>query len=228
MELRLKMSIIIRSIQIFALSGLIFLPSISISSELDVDKLMHEFESQLEISQDKFEKLKPELKSALEAKSRELSTSLDLVLEQGLTELEKMGEKYEAASKESSEKLQEFLDSEDVTEFKEFLSGLDEDAIREARDQLVAEFMQVLQLTADQIEIIKPLIREKLEHLGAILNRYLNEGKHDFEQFRVEFEAESQKGIEQFKAILDDHQQEKFEEQLDSMKESIRTEIFEA
>jgi len=205
---------------------LLCVPAAAMSAELDVDKLMQELEGQLKISQDKLEELKPELKSALEDKSRELSSSLDSALDQGLTELEKLGEQYEAASKASSDKLQDILDSEEVKEFKSFLSGLDEQAIRDARDELVAEFVDVLELSADQIEMFKPLLREKLEKLGAILKRYLNEGKNDYEQFRAEFEAELQKNIDKFKSILDSEQEKKLEDQMDSIEKSIATEVF--
>ncbi len=216
----------ITSLRILLVSALLLMPVSSMSSELDVDKLLGELEGQLQVSKDRLTTLEPELRATLEEKSDELSSSLDSALDQGLAELGKMEKKYAAASAEASEKLRDMLESDEVTELKSFLSGLDENAIREARDQLVAEFMEVLQLTAAQIEAIKPLLLEKLEQLSAILKKHLNQGKDDFEQFRVEFEAESQKGIEQFEAILDSEQVEKFETTLESIKQSINTEVF--
>jgi hypothetical protein len=209
-------------------AGMLFSPLFSMAAELNVDQLLGELESQMKIGKDRLEKLKPELKSTLEAKSQELSSSLDSVLDQGLTELEKMGAKYEAASEEYSEELRQLLNSDEVDELKTFLSGLDKQAIGEARDQLVAEFIEVLNLTAAQIEKIKPLLKEKLEELGTVLRAYLGESKAEFEQFRVEFEAKSKKNSEQFKAILDAEQFKKFEGQLKSIEESIRSNVFEA
>ncbi len=225
--MNLKVSKILQAIQLTLLSVLMLMPLTSMSDELDVDQLMKDLEKQLQISREKYETLKPELKSALEAKSKELSSSLDSALDQGLAGLEKMGEQYEAASKASSEKLNEFMESDEVEKYREFLSGLDEEAISEGRDQLVAKFVAILELTADQIDALKPLLSEKLEHLGAILNRYLDENKSDFEQFRAEFEAEVQKNIRQFKEILNPEQFEKYEEQLDSIEETIRNDVFE-
>ena len=214
-------------VQTILMLGLTF-PASGIADELDVDQLMQELEKQLQVGQEKYERLKPELKSALDAKSRELSASMDTAFEQSLTQLETLGEQYEAASKASSEKLRDFLESDDVTEFKDFLSGLDEDAIRERRDKLVAEFVEILALTTEQIEAIKPLLSEKLESLGAILRGYLTDSKNNFEQFRLEFEAETQKNIEQFKALLNPEQFEKYEDGLNSIEEAIRNDVFEA
>lgn len=221
------MTKILRLLQVTLLSALLIAPVTAMSDELDVDQLMKDLERKLQIGQEKYEQLKPELKSALEAKNKELSSSLDTALDHGLTELEKMSEQYEAASKASSEKLQEFMKRDEVTEFRNFLSGLDEEAIRQGRDQLVTKFIEVLELTADQIEAIKPLLREKLEHLGVVVNRYLNEGKNDFEQFRAEFEAASRKNIEKFKEILTPEQFDKYEEQLNSIEETIRADLVE-
>ena len=83
-------------------------------------------------------------------------------------------------------------------------------------------------LTTDQIEAIKPLLSEKLENLGAILRGYLTDSKNNFEQFRLEFEAETQKNIEQFKALLNPEQFEKYEDGLNSIEEAIRNDVFEA
>ncbi len=218
---------ILRSIPLTLLSVLMLMPLTSMSDELDVEQLMKDLEKQLQIGREKYETLKPELESALEAKSKELSSSLDSALDQGLAGLEKMGEQYDAASKASSEKLNDLMESDEVEKYREFLSGLDEDAIRRGRDQLVVKFIEVLQLSADQVEAIKPLLGEKLEHLGAILNRYLDENKSDFEQFRAEFKAEARKNIKQFKEILNPEQFEKYEEQLNSIEETIKNDVFE-
>ncbi len=221
------MNKILRPISLTLLSALMLMPLTSMSDELDVEQLMKDLEKQLQISREKYETLKPELESALEAKSKELSSSLDSALDQGLTGLEKMGEQYEAASKASSEKLNEFMESDEVEKYREFLSGLDEEAIHRGRDQLVAKFIEILQLSADQVEAIKPLLGEKLEHLGAMLNRYLDENKSDFEQFRAEFKAEVRKNVKQFKEILNPEQFEKYEEQLNSIEETIKNDVFE-
>ncbi len=218
---------ILRSIPLTLLSVLMLMPLTSMSDELDVEQLMKDLEKQLQIGREKYETLKPELESALEAKSKELSSSLDSALDQGLAGLEKMGQQYDAASKASSEKLNDLMESDEVEKYREFLSGLDEDAIRRGRDQLVVKFIEVLQLSADQVEAIKPLLGEKLEHLGAILNRYLDENKSDFEQFRAEFKAEVRKNVKQFKEILNPEQFEKYEEQLNSIEETIKNDVFE-
>lgn len=218
---------IVSSFRFVSLALCLLFPLTASASESDVNQMLEALEKQLALSQEKYEALKPELKSELEQKSRELSRSLDSALDQGLTELEKLGEEYEAASRASSEKFRQLLESDQVTELKGYLSGLDKEAINEARDQLVTEFAEMLELTATQLEVLKPLLKEKLEHLGAILKRYLEQGKHDYEQFRVEFEAERQAGAEQFRAILDAQQFEKYETQLESIREAIRTEVFE-
>ena len=203
------------------------LPLSAGADELDVDQLMSALEDQLQLSRERYEALKPKLRNELEQKSRELSRSLDSALDRGLTELERLEQEYDKASQASSEKLREFLESDEVTELKAYLAGLDRQAIEQARDELVAEFVRVLELSAEQIEAMKPLLRDKLEQLGAIIKRYLDKGKSDFEQFRVEFEAESRRDSQQLREILDDRQIEQFEMQLESIKQAVRAEVFE-
>lgn len=198
------------------------------AEEMNVDSLLDSLEQQLQLSQERYEALKPELRAQLEQKSRELSRTLDTALEQGLNELEKLGQEYEAASRASSEKLREYLESEEMVELKEYLAGLDRQALEQARDELVADFARLLELSTEQLEALKPLLLEKLEKLGDILRRYVDQGRDDFEQFRVEFEAERERNSEAIREILDSRQMQTFEAALDSMREAIRTEIFEA
>ena len=138
-----------------------------------------------------------------------------------------MGREYEAASQVSSEKLQALLESEEMIELKEYLAGLDREAIARARDELVAEFARGLELSAAQLNALKPLLEEKLQNLGNILKRYLDQGRSDYEQFRVAFEAERQQNAEAIREILDSQQVQKFEAELDSIRESIRRDVFE-
>ena len=217
-----------RSSRTLVLTALILVqPMTASAQETSVEQLLESLEKQMQLSQERYEAIKPELKKELEQKSREFSRSMDTALAQGLTELERLSKEYEAASQASAEKLQQFLQSEEVTEFREYLAGLDREAIEQARDELVAEFVRLLELSADQLEALKPLIREKLQNLEDLLRRYMDQGKQDFEQFRVEFEAERERNAAAFAEVLDAQQLEKFETALDSIRETIRTEAFE-
>ena len=209
------------------LSVLLFMPIVSNADELDVEQLMNDLEKQLQVSQEKYQQLKPELESALQAKTREFSSSLDAALERGVAGLAEVGEQYEAASKASSEKLQELMESDEAKQFRAFLAGLDEQALSEGRDKLVAEFIALLELSSEQLEVLQPLIREKLEQFGVILKRYINEGENNFEQFRVEFEAEALKNIEQFKQWLNPEQFKKYEDQINKIEKTIETDLVE-
>lgn len=216
-----------RSFKVLLVSASLLLPVSAYADEVDIDRMLQEMEAQLQISQERFEAMRPKLRSALEEKSKELSRTFDSALEQGLIELEQMGNRYSQATSEAADRLDELMRSDEVNKLRTYLSELDEDAIREARDQMVEEFIEVLQLTADQIEAMKPIIREKLEILGEILERYVNAGKSGYEQFRSEFEAETRRGIKEVESILNPEQVEVFEEQLESIGSAIQADVFE-
>ena len=84
----------ITSLRILLVSTMLLMPVSSMSSELDVDKLLEELEGQLQVGKNRLTTLEPELRATLEEKSEELSSSLDSALDQGLAELGKMEKKY--------------------------------------------------------------------------------------------------------------------------------------
>ena len=216
-----------RSLYPLLLSVSLMLPVAAYCEQSDVDTMLQEMEKQLQISKDRFEAMRPELRSALESKSEALSKDFDAALAQGLIELEKMGNSYSEATSEAAARLDELMRSEEMDELRSYLSQLDEEAIRKARDQMVQQFIDVLQLTGEQIAAMKPILEDKLENLGRILERYKDAGKSGLEQFRKEFEAETQNGIDHVERILSPPQMEKFEQQLDAIQDTIQTQVLE-
>ena len=216
-----------RSLYSLLLSACLLLPGFAYGEQSDVDAMLQEMEKQLQISKDRFEAMRPELRSALESKSEALSKEFDAALTQGLIELEQMGNSYSEATSAAEARLDELMRSDEMNELRSYLSQLDEDALREARDQMVQQFIEVLQLTGEQIAAMKPIIEEKLENLGKILESYKKAGKSSLEQFRKEFEAETRDGIEQVETILNPEQMEEFERQLDAIQEAIQSQVLE-
>ncbi len=211
--------------RVYLLAAMLAMPLPVVSAELDVDELLKDLEDRLDVAKDRMEYVQPKLRDALEDKNSELKSSMDEAMERGLVELENMGEKYSKATEEAGDKLRDVLESDEVEQLKSFLAELDEDAIREARDRLSEQLTELLELSKDQIDDIKPLLSEMLEDLGKVLHNHMKDAESSFEKFRDDFEKEGKKRRERFEEILDSDQIRKFEDQIESFKESVRNEL---
>ena len=150
--------------------------------EFDADKMLSELEQQLALSSDKLSSLKP----AIDAKSAELKKSINATVEQGFMEFGALTQQLDAASKEAETRLEAALSSDEVKQVKEYLSGIDRDAIASIRDQLVAELEKFLKLTENQVAKLKPMLEDAFNQLGAMLDNLAQEGTRSLEKFQME------------------------------------------
>jgi len=196
------------------------------NEQFNTDKMLEDLERQLRLKQEEYEKLKPELEQALQAKSKVLKQSINEAVDKGFVELESLSKDLDAATEEAKVKLEQALNSEQMQELKAFLNRLDKDAIEAAYQRLVDELTELLALTQDQHEKIGPVIKQALEKQAELLAQFAQDTGKKFEQFRKEWETISNDTRRQLKDALDPGQMEKMDRHIEKIREKIRNEVF--
>ena len=187
--------------------------------EFDSDKMMSDLESKLELSSDKRDKLKP----ALDTKSEELKKHIHASVDEGFMQLGELSTQLDAASREAEAKLREALSSEEMQQLKDYLKKIDADAIKEIRDELVAQLTQFLKLTEDQIAKVKPILEDGFNQLSEMLNRLQQEGRKSLEEFKSQFEGLNKELKQKLQDNLDGEQIKKLDTHHEDLRENIRT-----
>jgi len=188
----------------------------------DSEKMIQELEKKLELSREQWEKLKP----VLDEKSRELKQSMHETVDKGYMELEELSKKLETMSEDAETKVKEMLSSEEVQKFREYLSKIDEEAIKEAKDKMVAELTALLELTEEQAAKLKPVLEDGMVQLTALLNELAQEGSRSWEKFREKLEQVTRDLKDSLQETLDDEQMKRLEEYNKEQKVKIQKAFF--
>ena len=196
------------------------------STDFDAEKMMSDLEKQLRLSSEKFEKMKPDLEKALEEKSKELKSSINKQVEEGFVELESMSKKLDATSAEAKRNLEEALNSDQVKELKAYLASIDEEAIKEAREKLLKELTKQLELTADQLEKLKPILRDYMVQASELLKQFSKEGSRAFDEYGEKSELLAKDMKDRLQEALDSKQMMELEKQLKDVSEKIKEKVF--
>lgn len=192
--------------------------------ELDSDAMISELNKRIELSREQWEKLKP----VLDEKSRDLKKSIHESVDKGFVQLEEMSRELDSVSKETEAKVKAFLNSEEVQQLKEYLSTVDEEAIQEAKEQIVAELSAVLELTGEQIEKLKPVIEDSVNQLTTMVEELAKEGSRSWEEFKRRYEQLSKELHQKVEETLDDGQLEKLDQYNEEKREKIHQALFSA
>ena len=152
--------------------------------QFDADKMLSDLESQLNLSGEKLDKLKP----AMDAKSEELKKSIHESVDEGFMQLENLSTQLDAASKEAEAKLKEALSSEEMQQLKDYLNKIDGEAINQIRDELVAQLSEFLKLTEEQLAKVKPILEDSFNQLGELLDQLAREGGKSLEKFKSQYD----------------------------------------
>ena len=190
--------------------------------EFDSDKMMSELESQLQLNSEKLSKLKP----AIDSKSAELKKSIHDAVDKGCLHLDELTERLDAVSKEAEQKVKEFLDSEELARLKDYMNKIDEEAIKDVKDQLVQELTAYLDLTQEQIMKLKPILEDSITQLSEMLDMLAKEGSKGWEEFKRQYEEFSKELREKLQGTLDDEQMQKLDKYNEEKKEKIHTALF--
>lgn len=211
------------------LLSLILIPSASASNkDFDTEKMLSDLQQQLRLSKEKYEQMKPELEQALEQKSRELKSTINEQVEEGFVELESMSKKLDAASAEARSNLEKALNSEQVQELKAFLASVDEKAIREAREKLLTELTKQLELTAEQLEKLKPILRDYMVQASELLKQVSKDSSDAFKEYSNKYELLAKDAESHMKDILDSEQMAKLKNQIDYIRHKVNEKVFAA
>ncbi len=195
-------------------------------SEFDPAKMMSDLEKQLRMTQEQYEKAKPELEKAMREKSRELKESINKQVDEGFLQLEEMSREMSAASDRLKKDLEQTLNSQQVQDLKAYLEQLDKKAVEDASRKLLDELAQVLALTASQVEELKPVLRNYLDQASALLQQFARDSSRTFEEYRQEYEALGRELRERLGDTLDSEQLDTLDRQMDEIKQKVEDQVF--
>lgn len=132
----------------------------------DSEKMIAELEKKLELSREQWKKLKP----VIAQKSKELQESMHDSVDKGVLQLEELSKELKAMSENAEMKVKEMLSSEEARKLREYMGKIDEDAVKEARDRMVADLTALLELTEEQAAKIKPVLEDSMIRLSALFS----------------------------------------------------------
>lgn len=214
-----------RTIIYFSICVFLVLQAVSaIASEekFDSQKMLSDIEEQLQLSKDKLDELKP----AFDKKSAELKGTIDEAVEQGFVQLDEFSKKLDSVSKDAEKKVQDLLTSEEMQKLKEYMGKIDEDAIEETKEQLVAQLTTLLELTEEQVVNLKPILEDGVTELEEMLNTLAKDGSASLEEFKKEYKALSKELHERLEEQLNSQQLDKLEEYNEERKVKIQQALF--
>ncbi len=204
--------------KVIIVSSLLLTSSSAAENEFDSEQILSDLESQLELSKEKMSDLKP----AINTKSAELKKSIHESIDKGFLQLDEMSAKLESVSRDAEKKAGEILNSEEMIKFKNYLSKIDEKAIKEMKDRTVADLSALLELTEAQMLKLKPVLEDSYNQLGGIFNNLAKEGNKSWNGIKKQYEQLSRELREKLQKTLDNNQMEKFEKYNKEKKEKIK------
>ena len=173
-----------------------------------IEKMITELNDQLALSKEQWEKVKP----VLGEKSEELKKSISEYVDKGYLQMEEMARKLKGVSEDTEQKLTTFLNSEEMEKLKSYLDKMDEDAIRETRDKLVAELADVLKLTEEQLDRLRPVLEDSMSQMSRLLDGLAARGRSGWEDFENDYRALTDELKKKLGEMLEDQQMDRFEE----------------
>jgi hypothetical protein len=174
----------------------------------NTEKMISDLNDKIELSKEQWEKLKP----VLDEKSDELKKSINEYVDKGYIQVEEMSGKLEEVSKDTEKKLEAFLNSEEMQKLKNYLNELDEDAIKEAKDRLVAELSEILALTEEQFSKLRPVMEDSMSQMSEMIEDLADKGGSGWEEFKKQYKTLTDDLKKKLQDTLDKQQMERFEE----------------
>jgi hypothetical protein len=183
----------------------------------NTEKMISDLNDKIELSKEQWEKLKP----VLGEKSDELKRSIDEYVDKGYIHMEEMSGKLKEVGKDTEKKLEAFLNSEEMQKLKNYLNELDEEAIKEAKDRLVAEFSEILVLTEEQVDKLKPVLEDSMSQMSEMIQELADRGSSGWEEFKKQYKALTEALKKKLEDTLDKQQMERFEQYKQDKRDKI-------
>jgi len=178
------------------------------SESFSSEKMISDLNAKVELSKEQWEALKP----ALREKSDELKKSINDYVEKGYLQMEEMYRQLQGVSEDTEKKLETFLDSEEMQKLRNYLNQLDDDAIKEAKDKMVAELSAVLALTEEQVSKLKPVLEDSMTQLSNLIEKLAEKGSSGWDEFKNQYRTMTDELKRKLQETLDEQQMERFEE----------------
>ncbi len=178
------------------------------TESLSSEKMISDLNEKIELSKEQWEELKP----VLSEKSDELTKSINEYVDKGYISMEEMSRQLKRVSKDTEKKLEAFLNSEEMQKLKNYLTQLDEDAIKKTKDKMVAELSEVLAMTEEQVKKLKPVLEDSMAQLSDIIEELADKGSSGWEDFKKQYKTMTDDLKRKMQETLDKQQMERFEE----------------
>ena len=188
------------------------------SESFSTEKMVSDLNEKIELSKEQWEALKP----VLGEKSEALKKSIEEYVEKGYLQMDEMSEKLKGVSETTEKKLEAFLNSEEMQKLKNYLSELDEDAIKEAKERLIAELSEALALTEEQLAQLKPVLDESMVKMTEMIETLAQKGKDGWEEFKQGYKSLTDDLKKKLEETLDNQQMDRFEEYKQEKQEKIQ------
>ena len=192
--------------------------------EFDAEQIMQQLEEQLLLSSEKLSKLKP----SIDAKSEELKKSFHEAVDKGFLQAEEMSRKLDEVSQETEAKVKELLTSEEYEKFKSQLKKIDKDAMVEAKERIVADLSNFMELSEEQAKELKPKLEKAVQDLGLMVDNLTKEGVKSWGEFKEKYELLQKDLKQELETILDGEQMKKLEEYNQQKIQKIKENLVEA
>lgn len=188
------------------------------------EKILTDLEIALQLESEQISQLKP----TIEAKSEELKKSIHETVDKGFVELDELTAKLTEMSKNAENKVEAFLNSQEMQKLKDYLSKIDKEAIEEVKQLLVAELTEVLALTEVQLQNLKPVLEESMDKLVEITAELAKKGSDSWAEFKHQYEQLSREMKEKIKDHLNGEQMNKLKKYNEEKQEKIHQVLFNA
>lgn len=208
-------------LRVMIIASVIFLiSSVGFAAEdetFNKEKMISDLNDKIELSKEQWEKLKP----VLGEKSDELKKSINEYVDKGYIQMEEMSRKLKGVSEDTEKKLESFLNSEEMQKLKNYLNELDEEAIKEAKDRLVAELSEILVLTEEQVDKLKPVLEDSMSQMSEMIEELADRGSSGWEEFKKQYQSLTEELKKKLEETLDKRQMERFEEYKQEKRDKI-------
>ena len=192
--------------------------------KVDSDKIVSDIQKHLDLTNEKLESLKPLLKEKSDGVQQKLQETLD----KGFVELDQLSEQFKGMSEELEAKAKDMLNSEEMAKLKEYLGKVDKDAISKAKEDLINDVTELLELSEEQLEKMGPILDDTFTQISELAHQFMTSGSKNLDDFKSQFETIKKDLDQKLQDLLDEQQKKKLEEHNMELREELKQAIFTA
>ena len=167
-----------------------------------------------------------QVKVVAEKISQSLNEAIEKWAEEGYVDLNSLSEDLKPVGEEAKTLLIDILDTQQMQEFEAFLTSLDEEAVDTIRTTLVARLADTLDLSDEQRDKLRPILRQHLEQVAELLDDFINNPERSIEDFKADYQALQSNTRQNLQELLDAEQLTALTERQDKVREKIQSVIF--